>query len=67
MSKTKPPRSLANPPKFRIVGRFDPKAVLSKPPKPVNQMTDAELDAWVDAIYNGLAAQQTPPASTTTR
>ena len=40
--------------------------ILSKPPKPVNQMTDAELDAWVDALYKGLAAQQTPPAPTTT-
>lgn len=33
MSKTKPPRSLANPPKFRIVGRFDPKAVAPAPTK----------------------------------
>jgi hypothetical protein len=26
---TKPPRSLDNPPKFRIVGHFDPKAAKS--------------------------------------
>ena len=33
MSKSKSPRSLENPPKFHIVGRFDPKAVKAAPAK----------------------------------
>ena len=30
------------------------KVVLSAPPKPPNEMTDAELDAWAEEIVDNL-------------
>jgi hypothetical protein len=35
-----------------------PKMILSKPPKPPNQMTDAEIHDWAKKIYDGLVAQR---------
>ena len=28
-----------------------------KPPKPVGEMTDAELDAWVDKVFDSIRPQ----------
>lgn len=35
--------------------------IFSRPPKPVNQMTDAELDAWADEVYDALLGLEGSP------
>jgi len=32
--------------------------ILAAPPKPANQMTDAERRAWADTIFDAMAAQR---------
>ena len=34
--------------------KIKPSLVLAKPPKPPNQMTDAEIDEWARQIARGL-------------
>ena len=33
---------------------------MAKPPKPVTEMTDAELEAWANEIFDTMAANYRP-------